>query len=426
MSANAPSPKDQQPQPKASALSSLRNLLLGDEKVALSRVSEDLEALRAKYEDQERFRHSVAEVLADALTDARSADQGRLSRAISPIVAASIKREIVNSKDEMVEALYPITGRLVAASVRNSITKLGEEINERIERMFSFRGMLTRWRAQITGGNTADMILANTQKAVIQRAMIIERGSGVLIGQWQANDPNQQSSGDSDMDLVSGLLSAISSLADEAFGGENTELRTLDLNGSQVALRRSPKYIVALEFTGVLSANERLKLDAAFAECIERLIDRNEAGAFEPFTSLSTSKEDDHLQDNRDAAQSEPALRKYGKMAIGFAVVGLLALSIWQWVAGRNLETDIGKIQAVLNADQSLDGFPIMIEPLSDGGLSIKGLYPMRLNVANIQQRVQSAVGNRTVRFDLKPVADARDIDALQREISRLRQGMAR
>ena len=183
MSANAPTPKQENDLPEAAALSSLRNLLLGDEKVELDRVSADLDALKEKYGDQERFKQSVANVVADALTDARTHDQVRLSRAISPIVASSIKREIVNSKDEMVEALYPITGRLVAASVRNSITKLGEEINERLERMFSFRGMLARWRTQITGGNTAELMLADTQRASIQRAMIIERGSGILLGQ---------------------------------------------------------------------------------------------------------------------------------------------------------------------------------------------------------------------------------------------------
>lgn len=425
MSASAPPPEQPKDATSLSALSSLKNLLLGDEKVELGRVTEDLEALKAKYGDQEQFRQSVAEVLADALTDARAQDQQQLSRAISPIVAASIKREIVNSKDEMVEALYPITGRLVAASVRNSITKLGEEINERLERMFSFRGMLTRWRMQITGGSTADIMLADTQKAIIQRAMIIERGSGILLGQWQSDSANQLDHSESDMDLVSGLLSAISSLADEAFGGENTELRTLDLNGSQVALRRSPKHIVALEFVGVLTADERLKLDTAFAECIERLIVDDEQGAFKPFAALSG--ETDVVQSSNDQADavSESRINSSLKILAGLAFVVLLVYGAWQWLAQKNLDTDIGKVVAVLNADINLDGFPINVVPNGDGGLSVNGLYPMRSDVIKIKQRVQSAVGNRAIQFDLKPVADAQDIEALQREISRLRQGMA-
>lgn len=425
MSANAPTPEPESDLPPAAALSSLRELLMGDEKVELGRLSADLEALKEKYGDQERFRQSVANVVADALTDARTHDQVRLSRAVSPIVASSIKREIANSKDEMVEALYPITGRLVAASVRNSITKLGEEINERLERMFSFRGMLTRWRTQITGGNTAELMLADTQRASIQRAMIIERGSGILLGQWQKGDANQHGQAESDMDLVSGLLSAISNLADEAFGGENTELRTLDLNGSQVALRRSPKHIVALEFVGVLSADQRLQLDTAFADCIERLIGNDEDGAFEPFVTLSDQSAVQDETENEKDAPPQSRIRSFAKTAIGFGIVALLAYGIWQWFEQRALDTDIGKIEAVIGAEKMLDGFPLSIEQQDNNDLILTGLYPMRFNAEQFSLKVQSAVGERSIDFDLRPVADAKDIEALQQEILRLRRGFA-
>ena len=426
MTANTPTHKQQQDLPPAAALSSLRDLLLGDEKVELGRVSADLDALKRKLGDQEKFRQAVAEVLADALTDARTHDQVRLARALSPIVASSIKREIANSKDEMVEALYPITGRLVAASVRNSITKLGEDINLRLERMFSFRGMLTRWRTQLTGGNTADLMLADTQKAEIQRAMIIERGSGILLGQWHNEGENQEGRPESDMDLISGLLSAISSLADEAFGGENAELRTLDLNGSQVALRRSPKHIVALEFTGMLSADDRLKLDAAFAECIERLLQDDDAEAFTPFMSLS---DEDSTGENAatDATPKEPfGIKSLAKIALGIGMVLLIGFGMVQWWANRNLDIDIGKIEAVLNAESALDGFPIIVKPDGSGNLSVDGLYPMRFNIDGFRQRLQHAVGDRAMIFDMRPVADATDIEALQREIFDLKSSLSK
>lgn len=438
MSAKTPPRKHDDDLQSTAALSSLRDLLLGDEKVELDRVSADLDALQAKFDDQERFRQSVATVIADALTDARTHDQVRLARAISPIVASSIKREIVNSKDEMVEALYPITGRLVAASVRNSITKLGEEINERLERMFSFQGMMTRWRTQMTGGNTADLMLASTQKAEIQRAMIIERGSGILLGQWHKADPNHANGEapdnppENDMDLVSGLLSAISNLADEAFGGENTELRTLDLNGSQVALRRSPKHIVALEFTGALNADERLKLDVAFADCIERLIAKDETGAFAPFVALSDHSVPSEETQGKTTEKkpkkprtSQERVKSLATFAVGLGIVALMVYGIWQWFEARSLHTDIRKIEAIIKADSALDGFPLLIEKQDGLSIRLTGLYPMQFNVEGFSQKVQNAIEDRPVAFDLQAVANPSDIDALRQEIRLLRKAVA-
>lgn len=412
---------DKSPAPApAEALSSLRALLLGDEKVALDRVTEDLEILKLKYGDKERFQSAVAEVLADALTDARSTDQQRLARSISPIVASSIKREIANSKDEMVEALYPITGRLVAASVRNSIAKLTADINERLERMFSFKGLFNRWRMQLAGGSSVSMMLADTQRAEIQRAMIIERASGVLISEWYAPGRDLNPRGDSD--LVSGLLSAISNLADEAFGGETSELRTLDLNGHQVALRRSPMHIVALEFNGDLTPDDRLRLDQAFADCVERLNQYEGRDAFMPFVDMTKVQ---NTETNALEAPRAPHLARVKTMGQWLAGLAVAALCLWMvigWVGERQVASDIAKLKAVFTADISLKGFPFIVDRAKDGGLLVTGLYPMGFDIDALNERSQIAVGERKIVFDLQPVARASDFKDLEGAINSLRR----
>lgn len=403
----------------------MRALLLGDEKVAIDRVTEDLEILKLKYGDKERFQSAVAEVLADALMDARSIDQQRLARAISPIVASSIKREIANSKDEMVEALYPITGRLVAASVRNSIAKLTAEINDRLERMFSFKGLFNRWRTQLTGGSSTSLILVDTQRAEIQRAMIIERASGVLISEWFA--PGRDLSGRGDSDLVSGLLSAISSLADEAFGGKNSELRTLDLNGHQVALRRSPKHIVALEFNGDLSPDDRLRLDQAFADCVERLNQYEGRDAFMPFIDMTKAQNKDDVEVmalGEDQRQNQ--LKTAVKWIVGAMIAALCVWTLISWVGERQIESDIAKLKAVFTADASLKGFPFIVDRSADGGLLVTGLYPMGFDIEGLNERSQIAVGERKIVFDLQPVARASDFEGLEGAINSLRRSLGR
>ena len=51
-------------------------------------------------------------------------DHERLAEAMAPVVVETIHAELVNSRDKMVEALYPITGRLVSAYVANAFKDL--------------------------------------------------------------------------------------------------------------------------------------------------------------------------------------------------------------------------------------------------------------------------------------------------------------
>ena len=71
----------------------------------------------------ERMQKSVAGVIDGALRDAEIDRHDSLSKAVAPLVVSTIKYELKNSQDEMVDALYPITGRLVKQYVTAASTR---------------------------------------------------------------------------------------------------------------------------------------------------------------------------------------------------------------------------------------------------------------------------------------------------------------
>jgi outer membrane protein OmpA-like peptidoglycan-associated protein len=211
-----------------------------------------------------RLETATAEILAGALRKAEVAGHGELARSLAPLVIAAIRTEIKNSKDMMVEALYPITGRLVTAAVANAFRNLVEELNGRIDAMVSADVWRLRLRALATGRTMAEVALADADAGSLKRALLLERGSGRALAAWPERSP---ASGKAE--LTSGLIAAVTEFAAQAYADRGGELRMLDLGASKVFLRASARIIVAAEFAGGLSPARERRLNDAFLQIVE-------------------------------------------------------------------------------------------------------------------------------------------------------------
>ena len=120
----------------------LKQLLLRPETDRLEAMESKVEALDRRLGAPDRLEAATSEILVEAFRRAEIARHRELAGAVAPVVVAAIRSEIKNSKDMMVEALYPITGRLVAAAVANAFRDLVADLNERIDRTLSTR----HWR----------------------------------------------------------------------------------------------------------------------------------------------------------------------------------------------------------------------------------------------------------------------------------------
>ena len=326
----------------------LKQLLLAPETDRLAASEARIEALDKRVGTPDRLEAATSEILVEAFRKAEIARHRELAGAVAPVVVAAIRHEIKNSKDMMVEALYPITGRLVTAAVANAFRDLVADLNERLDRTLSTRYWRLRFRSMMTGRPLSELALAEAQRPELRRLLLLERGSGRLVAAWHADNETDDQS-----ELVSGLIAAITEFASSVYGSRSGELRTLDLGQARVFLRGAPVYLVAAECAGALRPEHEREVDDAFLSLVSRI---------------------DHAPDDATPALAHMAetlfqqrLPAEKKSSLPLVLVGaaLLALLAW-WASGPILRglherrIDAAFAQA-LTANPDLDAFPLRV-----------------------------------------------------------------
>lgn len=297
----------------AEAFEQLRTLLLGETNRRLDETVDRIEKLDGRLGDDKKLGAATGEVLVEAFQHAEAKRGRDMSHAIAPLVVSAIRAEIKNSKDMMVEALYPITGRLVTAAVSNAFRELVENLNARIDAMASADAWRLRMRALATGRTMAEVALAESDASRLKRALLLERGSGRVLAGWPASEEGDN------VDLTSGMIAAITEFASSVYADKGGELRMLDLGASHVFLRASPRVIVAAEFGGDLTGHRESRLDEAFLSIVEKHEKDENAWAPEVLGGLLN-----------EAVADEPAKPKSKTPVI---VVGFIALALAGWAA---------------------------------------------------------------------------------------------
>ncbi|MCB1540791.1 MAG: OmpA family protein, partial [Rhodoblastus sp.] len=342
----------------------LKHLLLAPETDRLAASEARIEALDKRVGTPDRLEAATSEILVEAFRRAEIARHRELAGAVAPVVVAAIRNEIKNSKDMMVEALYPITGRLVAAAVANAFRDLVADLNERLDRSLSTRYWRLRFRSMMTGRPLSELALAEAQRPELRRLLLLERGSGRLVASWHADDETDDQS-----ELVSGLIAAITEFASSVYGSRSGELRTLDLGQARVFLRGAPVYLVAAECGGQLRPEHERELDDAFLSLVSRI---------------------DHAPDDAAPALAHMAetlfkqrLPAEKKSSLPLILVGAALLALFAWRASgpilrglheKRIEGAFAQARATY---PELDAFPLRVSvDHASNTVTLAGLAP--------------------------------------------------
>ena len=229
-----------------------------------------IEQLFERAGTEDRFRLSVAVVLDKALRDAELRNHDELSHALAPLVVNTIKTELKNSQDEMVDILYPLTGRMVQAYVKSAIKDLTEQINNRIDH----NPVMLRMRSMMTGKSVAELAIAESQRLEVEEVFLIRRGSGELAARW----PEAERTSNADIHM-SGVLAAINEFASTAFEQDGGHFRSFEFENIQVFLRASPAYILAARCQGIAPSGIEEIFDEEFLATLERIAVVEQAAA---------------------------------------------------------------------------------------------------------------------------------------------------
>jgi len=396
----------------------LKQLLFQPESDAIAALSSRIEAVFDRAGTTDRFQASVAKVLDGALREAEVTRHGEMASAIAPLIVHTVKTEITNSTDELVEALYPQTGRMVKAYVASAIKDLTNEINRKLER----NPVMLRLNALITGRSVGELLLAESQRLKVGDVFLIRRATGELIARWP------EGSGPSNLDhVMGGVLTTINEFTSQAFKAEGSALRQLDLGDARVYLRVSPTYLLAAKCSGTAPAGAEQVFDEEFLTLVDRHQETLDASTMPgapsarnlPLLQGLAARLETRLIDIQPANDSLrrgiSPLTLLGLM-IGLPLAGLLAWNIY-------VDYRLGHVERVARATLAsvpeMYGYPNAMKASERGNvLTVSGLAPATTVKAVVIRNLKQALPGVAINDELTAVpAQSADVGPLLDEL---------
>jgi hypothetical protein len=176
----------------------------------------------------------------------------KIPQKLGPVITATLKEEIQNSQDQVVEALFPIIGKMIKKYVQKEIKMLSDSINNQLQESFSMKKWKRKLKSIFTGMSENEIILSELDKPIVQQVFVIEKGSGIIISSFSKKQTI-------DEDMVAGMLTAIKSFVEDAFHGGDQNLEHIEYELFKIHLQNFSSYYIAVVVSG--NFNSQFKSD---------------------------------------------------------------------------------------------------------------------------------------------------------------------
>lgn len=245
----------------------LRDLLLVDDRQVASAVHEKLEEIAATIETQSKLSEKINPIIEEHFNKFVK----EMPVTLGPTITQTLQEEITNSQDKVVEALYPIMGKMIKRYIASEIAILSESMNKKVNNTFSLVSLKRKVRAKFTGVKESEMMLSELDKPKVNEIFAIQKGSGILLG-------NYSLSSKIDKDMVSGMLTAIKSFVEDAFEGGAQNLEAIEYELYSIHIQNFHTYYIAVVISGTYTRafestleNKLLKLSKKLSSKITTL-----------------------------------------------------------------------------------------------------------------------------------------------------------
>lgn len=296
-------------------LSELRGLLLAPEQIQLSDLQERLD-------NPARYTEDVSRVLPAALLLSTSRDN-KLTNALMPSVEAAIGVSVKKNPQRLVDAIFPVMGPAIRKAIANAFREMVQSLNQTLEYSISLKGLKWRLEALRTGKSFAEVVLSHTLLYRVEQVFLIHRETGLLLQHVEAGATAVQ-----DVDLVSGMLTAIQDFVHDSFGAERGDaLDSMQVGELTVWIERGSQAVLAAVIRGT-APNELRRLmqdslDSIYVEQHDAL--EAFAGDTTPFAASRP-----HLE-SCIQMQTEAVTRKRPSPVL-LVAAGLIPLALGLWL----------------------------------------------------------------------------------------------
>lgn len=256
----------------------LRDILLVDDRTVADAITQRIETITETIETKEKLSEKVDPIIEEKL----KAFVADIPTRLGPAITKTLKEEVANSKDAVVEALYPIMGQMIKKYIAAELKRFSEEVNNKVNNAFSFETVRRKIRAKFSGKSESEVLLSELDRPVINEIFAIQKGSGILLGSY---NPNSMV----DKDMVSGMLTAIKSFVEDAFQGETQNLESIDYETYSIHIQNFHSYYIAVVISGTYTNSFENKLENSLLKASKSLSSRIDSLSREEVDSILKS-----------------------------------------------------------------------------------------------------------------------------------------
>lgn len=235
---------------ESSKLRQLKELLLHEDRDEMASLQSKIIELETIIEEQKKLAQKINPIIDKKLQQYTEDIPDKLG----PTITESLKNEIANSKDQVVDALYPIIGKMIKKYIQQEFKILSEKINHQLHKNFSFKNWTRKFKSKISGIDEQSLILNELGTTAIQEIFIVEKNSGILKANFSKTNTI-------DKEVLSGMLTAIKSFVEEAFMTGNENLEAIEYGLYNIHIQNFNSYYIAVVVHGVFNNSYKGKLE---------------------------------------------------------------------------------------------------------------------------------------------------------------------
>ena len=232
--------------------------------ILLQQDRKEIDSIKHILNNQSELQKKVDPIFDDRMEDLKA----RFPEEFGALVNKSIEEKLEESKEQLLNVIYPVLGQMIRKYVSHQFQLLKEGIDTRVQNTFSSKGIISQIKSKLFGIQASEMVLSDLDVPIIEEVYVIQRNSGLLIGSYSKNNTM-------DKDMIAGMLTAIKSFVEDAFQQENQELDLIQYGSYKIWIQNFYQYYVAVALSGSLSAKETDELSEHIIEFANDEMDIN-------------------------------------------------------------------------------------------------------------------------------------------------------
>lgn len=242
-------------------LQQLRKILLEEEEVKQKVLVQKVEQLNTEFNSKETLASKVEPIIEDKLSYLRR----NFPELYGPAITEAIRIQIREAKDEVVDALYPIMGKLIKKYLVMELEALSEKIDQQLEKAFSLEGWIIQVKVWFGGVKYSQHVMQQAMPLEVEEVFVIAQDSGILLGSYSHHK-------NMDSDMIAGMLTAIKAFVKDAFTAEAQELEIIAYETYKIIIKNFKSYYIAVVVSGMVNTSSKRALDNAMWEFAENTL----------------------------------------------------------------------------------------------------------------------------------------------------------